>query len=142
LAPSSGRAEEPSLEAVEFLAGAWGADGTIVEYWLPPMRGLMVGLNREPSGSGMPFFEYLRIEAREDGIYYVASPKGTGTTDFKLTDSSSNRAVFENPEHDFPQKIAYTRKGNRMHVEVTAQKDGEWSGFSLDWEAMNVSDPR
>lgn len=128
---------DSSLEPVRFLTGTWGSDGTIVEYWLPPLRGLMVGINREPSGTGMPFFENLRIEAREDGIYYVASPKGEGTTAFKLTEASANRAVFENPEHDFPQKIIYVRTDDRLEAEVGAMKNGEWSSFKLSWTAAD-----
>lgn len=124
------------LEPLRFMAGVWGANGEVVEYWMPPLRGLMVGGNREPKGEGLPFFEYLRIEAREDGIYYVASPRGTGTTDFKLTEVSEGRAVFENPEHDFPQKLVYTRSGDALRAEVGAMRDGEWSGFTLEWTAQ------
>ncbi len=131
---SRAAAESPGqLEQLEFLTGAWGADGAIVEYWLPPLRGLMVGVNRSTEGDEKPFFEYLRIEARADGIYYVASPKGVGTTSFKLTEVSSSRAVFENPEHDFPQKIIYSRSGDHLEAEVGADQDGEWKSFKLLW---------
>ena len=129
-------AEPDDLEALDFLTGAWGSEEGIVEYWMPPLRGLMVGINRDPQGDGMPFFENLRIEARPDGIYYVASPRGTGTTDFRLTEHSATRAVFENPEHDFPQKIIYVRTGDRLEAEVGAVRDGEWGSFTLSWSAI------
>lgn len=133
--PTLGAADESEgdLEQLGFLTGAWGADGAIIEYWLPPLRGLMVGVNRATDGDGIPFFEYLRIEARADGIYYVASPKGAGTTSFKLTESSASRAVFENPEHDSPQKIIYSRTGDYLEAEVGANRGGEWSSFKLRW---------
>lgn len=139
LGASATAAADSSLEAVQFMTGAWGKDGVTVEFWLPPLRGLMVGVNREPSGSGMPFFENLRIEARGDGVYYVASPRGEGTTAFKLTESGPNRVVFENPEHDFPQKITYLRVGDRLEAEVVAMKDGEWDGFELSWTATDCA---
>lgn len=129
-------AATPDLEPVRFMTGAWGVDGVIVEYWMPPLRGLMVGGNREPAGDGMPFFEYLRIEVREDGVYYVASPRGEGATDFKLTEFSEGKAVFENPEHDFPQKIIYVRTAEGLEAEVGAVRDGEWSSFKLVWTAQ------
>lgn len=132
-------AEAPSLDAVRFMAGAWGSDGDVVEYWLPPLRGLMVGVNRAREGDEMPFFEFLRIEARDGGIYYVASPRGGGTTDFKLTEVSEGRAVFENPEHDFPQKLIYTRTGDRLEAEVGAVRDGKWGSFTLEWTAQPCS---
>ena len=135
-ASAPGAAAE-EMEDLGFLAGAWGKDGHVVEYWLPPLRGLMVGVNREPAGDGMPFFEYLRIEARADGIFYVASPKGGGTTDFRLTELSGSRAVFENPEHDFPTKIIYSRTGDRLRAEVGAERDGEWGSLVLDWSRVD-----
>ena len=132
--PRAAAESEGHLEPLGFLTGAWGADGAIVEYWLPPLRGLMVGVNRSTDGDdGIPSFEYLRIESRVDGIYYVASPNGKGTTSFKLTESSASRAVFENAEHDFPQKIIYTRTSDHLEAEVGANQDGEWSSFKLNW---------
>ena len=124
------------LEKLEFLAGGWASGDEIVEFWLPPLRGLMVGMNRAPEGEGMPFFEYLRIEARTDGVYYIASPNGRGTTEFKLTRSSSSRVVFENPKHDFPQKIIYTRRGDTLEAEVGGTRDGKWDSFKLSWRAV------
>ena len=129
-APS--QAADP-LDPVGFLAGAWGTDGDVVEYWMPPLRGLMVGVNRDPQGEGAPFFEFLRIEARGEGIVYVASPRGGSPTDFRLTEVSETRAVFANPDHDFPQKLIYTLSDDRLEVEVGAERDGVWDSFKLRW---------
>jgi len=130
---------DEGLEPVRFMAGAWGNDGEIIEYWLPPLRGLMVGINRDPKGDEMPFFEFLRLEARSDGIVYVASPRGGGTTEFRLTEVSAGRAVFENPQHDFPQKIIYTRAGDRLEAEVGAVRDGEWGSFTSSWSRVSCA---
>ena len=119
------------LQQLDFMSGAWGTDGIIVEYWLPPAAGRMIGIHHATEGEKASFFEYLRIEAREDGIVYVASPMGSGTTDFRLTEVSDSRAVFENPEHDFPQKIIYTVTGSRLEAEVGAVQDGEWRSRTL-----------
>lgn len=124
------------LKALAFLAGTWGVEDTIVELWLPPLRGLMVGVNRDPQGDALPFFEYLRIEARADGVFYIASPRGGGTTEFKLTELSAARVVFENPMHDFPRKIVYTRSGDRLEAEVGGDRNGEWRSFSLHWKRI------
>jgi hypothetical protein len=58
------------------------------------------------------FFEFLRIEARADGVYYVAQPKGKPPTDFKLARKDGETFVFENLAHDFPKRILYTRAGD------------------------------
>ena len=56
-------------------------------------------------------FEHLRIEAREDGVFYVAKPSRQPETAFKLAPDSGPILVFENPDHDFPTTIAYTPLG-------------------------------
>ena len=70
----------------------------------------MLGMSRTVGGDKTIEFEYLRIEQREDGIYYVAHPRARCPgTDFKLTRLSSSEAVFENPQHDFPKRIIYRK---------------------------------
>jgi Domain of unknown function (DUF6265) len=70
----------------------------------------MLGMSRTIAGNRTAEFEFLRIEQREDGIYYVAQPKGRcPATDFKLTRVAAQEAVFENPQHDFPKRIIYRK---------------------------------
>ena len=82
----------------------------------------MMGMSRTVAGDKTVEFEYLRIEQRADGIYYVAHPKARCPgTDFKLMRASATEAVFENPQHDFPKRIIY-RKG--ADDSLTASIDG------------------
>ncbi len=108
--------ERPTLADVAWIAGSWATAGgpTLTEeLWMEPRSGLMLGLNRSSpaDGSGQASFEYLRIEERADGVVYVASPGGGRATDFRLVSCSPEEAVFANPEHDFPKRIIYARKG-------------------------------
>ena len=46
----------------------------------------MLGMGRTVAGNRTVEFEFLRLEQRGDGIYYIASPKGRcPVTEFKLT---------------------------------------------------------
>ncbi|HJZ81752.1 MAG TPA: DUF6265 family protein [Pyrinomonadaceae bacterium] len=104
-----------TISDLSWLAGAWqsppGGRAQIEEIWTPPAAGAMLGMSRTIAGDKMVEFEFLRIEQRGNDLYYVASPAGRcPATDFKLTRLSSQEAVFENPEHDFPKRIIY-RKG-------------------------------
>ena len=82
----------------------------------------MLGMGRTVAGEKMVEFEYLRIEQRADGIYYVAHPKARCPgTDFKLTRASATEAVFENPQHDFPKRITDRKTGDDS---LTATVDG------------------
>lgn len=107
--------QTPTLADIAWIAGDWqtapGGRRQVEEHWTQVAGGSMMGVSRTVAGEKTVEFEYLRIEQRDDGIYYVAHPKGRCPgTDFKLTRASATEAVFENPQHDFPKRIIY-RKG-------------------------------
>jgi Domain of unknown function (DUF6265) len=55
--------------------------------------------------------EFLQIRQGPAGdLFYIAQPSGQKEATFNLTSLTDNTVVFENPEHDFPQKISYTLK--------------------------------
>ncbi len=102
-----------TIDNMSWLAGAWvgtrGAGGAISmeERWSPPLGGAMLGVSRTVSRGRMSAFEFLRIVEREGGLVYIAQPGGRTPTEFVLTELGDTRAVFENPRHDFPQRIVY-----------------------------------
>jgi hypothetical protein len=98
------------IDDMAWLAGAWvGTRGksSIEERWSPPLGGAMLGVSRTVSRGKMSAFEFLRIVERDGGLVYKAQPGGKPPTEFVLTELSETRAVFENPRHDFPQRIVY-----------------------------------
>ena len=122
----NGPAQTPTLAELSWMAGDWqtapGGRAQIEEHWTQAAGGSMIGMGRTVAGDKTHEFEYLRIEQRADGIFYVAHPKGQCPgTDFKLTRASATEAVFENPQHDFPKRITY-RKGT--DDSLTATTDG------------------
>jgi hypothetical protein len=109
-------AAKPTLQDFAWLAGHWRieqADRLIDEHWMAPAGGLMMGMARNVHGGKLREYEFtlLRQEANGD-ILYVASPSRQTETSFKLTSLRNGEAVFENPQHDFPKKIMYTRQAD------------------------------
>jgi hypothetical protein len=99
-----------AMADMAWLAGAWvGKRGkrSIEERWSPPLGGAMLGVSRTVSRGSMVAFEYLRIVERDGELVYVAQPNGAPPTEFVLTKLDTTLAVFENPRHDFPQRIEY-----------------------------------
>jgi len=122
-------AADPKLDDLAWIAGHWGA-GNVEELWLAPKGDLMLGMSRTIRKNGTAAFEFLRIAKTEDGIAYIAQPGGRPPTAFKLVESTPNRAVFANPEHDFPKRIVYELRDGKLCARVDDGKDGEewcWS---------------
>jgi len=119
-------AENQSIAALSWMTGDWqtapGGRAQIEEHWTTPAGRSMLGMSRTVAGEKTAEFEYLRIEQRDDGIYYVAHPQARCPgTDFKLTRATASEAVFENPQHDFPKRIIYRKTGDAT---ITASIDG------------------
>ena len=99
-----------SVTDFRWLSGCWastGAQDRYEEVWLAPTANSMLGVSRSIRGSQTRMFEYARIVLAADRIDYVAQPQGAPPTAFRLADAVGTRAVFENPAHDFPQRIIY-----------------------------------
>jgi hypothetical protein len=59
----------------------------------------------------MTEFESTLIRTRGDKLLYEAHPSGQASTTFPSIAISGDSVVFELPEHDFPQRVGYTRIG-------------------------------
>jgi hypothetical protein len=77
--------------------------------WMAPSGNVMLGASRTVSGGTTREFEFLRLSVRGDTLVYTAIPSGQQQTDFKSVGSGASPLVFENPAHDFPQRIIYRR---------------------------------
>ena len=131
--PAPAKAE---IGGMAWLAGAWvgtrGAEGamSIEERWTPPLGGSMLAVSRTVSRGKLRAFEDLRILERDGGLVYLAQPNGRTATEFVLTELGENRAVFENPRHDSPQRIVYelTPDGG-LHASIGYAKGGNPQRF-------------
>jgi hypothetical protein len=126
--------ETPAVEKLAWMAGNWrGEQGgtSIEEWWTSPRGGLMLGLHRDVFPTGEAFFEYLRIEETQDGLVYMASPKGRPAVPFRLEKLEPQRAVFSKPDHDYPQRIIYWLEDAELHARIEGDtpegaKSSEW----------------
>ena len=126
-----------TIADLAFLEGGWVVDdGTrrVEERWLCAGPDGMLGMGRttDLAKGRTVFFEYLRIEARPDGFFYVAQPRGGPATEFRLVRLEAGRAVFENPAHDFPKRVVYAKRtdgGRTARVEGDAGSAGPAEEF-------------
>ena len=102
---------KPTVNDFAWLAGCWEANlngREINEQWMKPSGQTMLGMARTVANGKTVEYEFVQIRAEADGeIYYVAKPSGQPEASFKLIKFQNREATFENPEHNFPQRIIY-----------------------------------
>lgn len=104
------------------LTGNWykkDGKGTEMEHWSTQSHTGFTGFGAQIKGTDTLITEELRIFKNDGKWQYEAKVKNQNQGEpvrFTLTQSGRNDFTFENPEHDFPQKIRYTFKKEGMRV--------------------------
>ena len=126
-AQGSKAAARGTLTQLAWLAGTWnGSNGpvTFEERWTPAAGGAMLAVSRTMTGDRMVAFEFLRIVERDGTLLYIAQPNGRPPTEFVLTAITADSATFENPVHDFPKMIRYSKRADGS-LEARVSDGGE-----------------
>lgn len=130
------RAADYSLDDLAFMVGHWKGDeamGGPEEGWLPPAKGVMVGVFRWPSVGGRYVIELLTIAEEEGGIIFrfkhfdpdVTSWEKDRANTYKLAEVVDGCATFaglDTPEN-VPATIQYCRTDAETLVFKGAEKD-------------------
>jgi hypothetical protein len=85
---------------------------TIEEHWLPPRGGTMLGMGRTVRDGRTIEYESIVIRIENSRLAYEAHPSGQASAVFLAGPITGERVVFENPAHDFPQRVGYERRGD------------------------------
>jgi len=130
--------QKASVEALSWLAGCWAAEGGEAgsgESWTAPAGGTMLGVNRTVRGGSTRAHEFLLIrETEAGGLELVAHPSDQPPASFGLVRLGEREATFENPEHDFPQRIVYRLDGQgvlRARIEGTIAGEARAVDFPM-----------
>ncbi len=120
---------DPALAHVAWLAGCWrrgSGEGVTDEQWMAPEGNTMLGMSRSMRGNQLRQFEHLRIQVIDGRATYIAHPSGQAEAAFPMIMSSDTVVVFENTEHDFPQRIGYRPVGSDSLVAwIEGESNGE-----------------
>lgn len=114
----------------QWLIGTWSeaaGDRITTETWVRIDDQTLSAEGKTVKSGKTVFEEKLTIQITNEGIYYIADvAHNSEPVWFKLTLFSSGEAVFENRQHDFPQKLHYKLLGDAMYVEIEGlNKDGK-----------------
>ena len=71
-------------------------------------------------------YELVLIKEMNGRLAYEAHPSGQPSATFLSTMASDSTVVFENPEHDFPQRVGYRREGaDSLQAWIEGQANGK-----------------
>lgn len=123
------QAQDDPLLRLAWLGGCWaavGAEAGSGEQWLPLAGGTLLGVGRTVRGGRTVDFEFLQIRAAPEGrLAYIAQPGGRPPTQFLSTTVSEREVIFENPQHDFPQRVIYRRgDGGTLRARIEGLRNG------------------
>jgi hypothetical protein len=104
--------DNAKVEQLSWLAGCWemvSAKRIVEERWMPPRGQTMLGTGRTISNNETMEYEFIVLRANEGRFVYEAHPSEQPSASFFSTVVESRRVIFENLEHDFPQRIGYEK---------------------------------
>jgi hypothetical protein len=121
-------AQDLTIDRVKWLQGCWQTsrgEATVEEQWMAPRGGTMLGMGRTVRRGKTAEYEMVLIKEQGGVLAYEAHPSGQPSATFLSTTASDTSVVFENPKHDFPQRVGYQREGSDG---LQAWIDGEING--------------
>jgi hypothetical protein len=115
---SAALAQSAGVQRLGWLQGCWRIDaGTriVEEQWSAPRGGTLLGSARTVRDGKTVEHEFVIVREAADGrLAYEVSPSGRPVTVFTSISLDDAAIVFENLQHDFPQRVAYQRKGDDL----------------------------
>ena len=124
-AASAVTAAAAELASLDWLLGNWQRTGMAAgtsgaEQWRR-QADVLEGEGRSYRQGELRFQERLRIIDEGGQLYYVADVAGNpAPVRFALVEQGAQSVVFENLQHDFPQRIAYQRNGRQLTATASA----------------------
>lgn len=129
-------AQAASVSELAWLAGCWASEGAEPgsgEQWMAPAGGTLLGMSRTVKGGKTVAHEFMQIREIEPGrLAFIANPSGQAETTFPLLRLTASEVVFENPKHDFPQRVLYRLEENgRLRGRIEGLSNGQPKGVDF-----------
>jgi Domain of unknown function (DUF6265) len=138
-------AEQLTVDRVQWLQGCWRSargDATIDEQWMVPRGGTMLGMGRTVRGDRTAEYEFVLIRELNGRLAYEAHPSGQPAATFLSTTVSETSVVFEDPQHDFPQRVGYRREGvDSLQAWIEGQANGQSRRVDFSYQRVRCAAP-
>jgi hypothetical protein len=125
------------IEKVSWLLGSWenkSEEGTLSEIWEKKNDSTLVGESYFIREKDTLHSERIEVKQKGEDLLYIPTVKGQNNDKpitFKLTLATENEFTFENPAHDYPQKIVYKMVNtNSLVTTISGKQQGKNSSES------------
>jgi hypothetical protein len=136
-------AQAADVAALSWMSGCWrqhSESRTVDEMWMAPSGGGMLGMSRTVAKGRIAEHEFLQIRVVDGRIVYIARPSGQPEAMFTAAKVGAREVVFENPAHDFPQRIIYRlQPDGGIAARIEGTRDGKLRG--IDFPMKRVTCP-
>jgi hypothetical protein len=121
------------MDNLEWLIGEWiniSEESEFYEIWLEVNDSSFYGESFLLVSNDTVFYETMTLEKRQNQI--ILTPITMNQNDgnpipFKLISSEVDKFIFENKEHDFPQRIVYSNpQPDSIFAYIEGTQDGEY----------------
>lgn len=131
--------QKTGVDQLDWMSGCWSSeDGKqqVDECWMKPAGQSMLGTSRTIAGGKTVFTEYVQIrEANGEIAYVVSLGLSARPVSFRLIRISATEVVFENPTHDFPQRIIYRRdSADALFARIEGKEKGVDKGIDFRYK--------
>lgn len=120
------------IEKANWLIGTWENKtkrGSIYETWTKASDVQFTGKSYALKNNDTTVFETFELVQKQNSLFYIPTVKNQNNNlpvSFSLQSISDDKLVFENPEHDFPQIISYTRvTPDSLVAEISGKNNGQ-----------------
>jgi hypothetical protein len=114
------------------LVGTWQMQtpkGVLYESWQPVSEGKIAGMSYMLNGKDSSVFERTIVTKEGSDIYFnaMATRQNNGqTVRFKLANTIGKYYIFENKQHDFPQRVIYEFvSSDSIHARIEGKQNGK-----------------
>ncbi|MGK6352442.1 DUF6265 family protein [Parapedobacter sp. DT-150] len=120
------------IKKAEWLIGTWEnktPKGSLYESWSQSNDSGFIGKSYFLNDKDTAMFETIQLVEKEQKLYYIVSVANQNDglpVSFASTTITDNVLVFENPQHDFPQVITYTKiNSDSLVAEISGIRNGQ-----------------
>ena len=125
------------------ITGTWSMEtkrGMVYEHWYDKDDSTLLGKSYKLNGSDTVLLEEVQLIRKATGIFYIPVVQGQNDGQpvvFTLVNTDKETYIFDNPAHDFPQRIIYQLpKNEQMHAWIEGMDKGVYRKADFFYKKM------